>query len=46
VRKEKEVGRERGKHMSKTVRILRNGRKINNPNKEDVDKYNFIKVLN
>lgn len=44
--KEKEFGRERRKHMSKTVRILRNGRKINNANKEDVDKYNFIKILN
>lgn len=44
--KEKEVGRERRKHMSKAVRILWNWRKINNPNKEDVDKYNFIKILN
>ena len=40
--KGKEVGRERRKHVSKAVRILRNGREINNPNKEDVDKYNFI----
>jgi len=39
-------GRERKKHMSKTVRILRNGRKIKKPNKEDVDKYSFIKILN
>ena len=31
--------------MSKTVRMLRNGRKINNPNKEDVDKHNLIKIL-
>jgi hypothetical protein len=43
---EKAFGRERRKHMSKTVRILRNERKIKKPNKRNVDKYNFIKILN
>jgi hypothetical protein len=43
--KEKEVGRERRKHISKAVRILRNGRKINNPNKEHVDKYRMCHSL-
>jgi hypothetical protein len=31
--------------MIKTVKMLRNGRKINNPYKEDVDKPNLIKIL-
>lgn len=44
--KQKEVGRERRKHMSKTVRILKNGRKIINQNKEDIDQTNFTKILN
>jgi hypothetical protein len=44
--KQKEVGRERRKHMSKTVRILKNGRKIINQNKEDIDQSNFTKILN
>jgi hypothetical protein len=38
-------GGTRRKHMSKTVKMLRNGRKINNPCKEDVDKHNLIKIL-
>jgi len=44
--KEKDFGKERRKHISKTVRIPRNGRKIKKLNQEDVDKYNFIKILN
>jgi hypothetical protein len=42
----KEVGRETRKYMSETVRILKNGRKINTQNKEDVHKYKFIKISN
>jgi hypothetical protein len=44
--KEKELGRERRKHMRKRVRILKNGRKIINQNTEDVDQSNFNKILN
>lgn len=42
--RKKEVGRETRKYMSKTVRILKNERKINNQNREDVHKYKFIKI--